>query len=224
MSEPDQKEKKAPGREGVEKSKGKRKYLVFAIGALAVALIAVYGAFMVLSPATITAGDTVSMYYTMAYENGTVISTNTNSTPLELTVGAADVIPGFSNAIIGMVQNQKKTVLIPYDQAYGPYRSDLIRVVNRTGPIANTTFATGQYYTIHSKTSNATSVIRIINVTPLTVTWDENNPLAGQNLSFTVQVVSVNKGRAGSAGGTTLPRIDSAFDVPVPSTNATKNF
>jgi FKBP-type peptidyl-prolyl cis-trans isomerase 2 len=96
--------------------------------------------------------------------------------------------------------------------------------VNRTGPIANTSFTAGQYYTIHSKTSNATSVIRILNVTPLTVTWDQNNPLAGQNLSFTVQVVSVNKGSAGSAGGTTLPRIDSAFDVPVPTTNATKNF
>ena len=47
---------------------------------------------------------------------------------------------------MGMGVNQKKTVIIPYDQAYGPYRSDLIRVVNRTGLIANTNFIEGQLF------------------------------------------------------------------------------
>ena len=98
--------------------------------------------------------------------------------------------------------NQKRTVVIPYDQAYGPYRSDLIRVVNRTGLIANTSFIEGQYFTIHRRTDNAISMVRILNITPSTVTWDENHPLAGQNLTFTVQVVSLDKGAGANLVGT----------------------
>ena len=138
----------------------------------------------------------------MMYENGTVISTNLNSTPLEVTVGDPESIPGLSDAIAGMGVNQKRTVVIPYDQAYGPYRSDLIRVVNRTGLIANTSFIEGQYFTIHRRTDNAISMVRILNITPSTVTWDENHPLAGQNLTFTVQVVSLDKGAGANLVGT----------------------
>jgi peptidylprolyl isomerase len=158
-------------------------------------------------------GDTVSVYYTLTFENGTVIDTNMNGTPLVLTVGGNQIIPGFSNAIVGMRLNQKKTVTIPYDQAYGPYRSDLIRTVNRTGAIANTTFTVGQYYTIHSKTDNTISTIKILNVTPSTVTWDENSPLAGQNLTFTIQIVSVNKGNGINAAATALPTIPTTIPI-----------
>ena len=150
-------------------------------------------------------GDNVSMYYTLMFENGTEISTNFNTTPLAFTVGSADIIPGFSNAVVGMGLNQKKTVIIPYDQAYGPYRSDLVHVVNRTGPIANQTFTVGQYYSIHRQTDNASSIVRILNVTPSTVTWDENSPLAGQNLTFMVQIVSLTKGTNVNIAGTPVP-------------------
>jgi peptidylprolyl isomerase len=164
------------------------------------------------------------MYYTLMYENGTVISTNFNGTPLEITVGDPESIKGLSDAIVGMGVNQKKTVTIPYDQAYGPYRSDLIRVVNRTGLIANTSFIEGNYFTIHRKTDNAISMVRILSITPSTVTWDENHPLAGQNLTFTVQVVSLNKGAGAKAMGTNVSTITPAITVPVPMDNATKNF
>jgi len=167
-------------------------------------------------------GDNVSIYYTLMNENGTVISTNFNGTPVEVTVGDPESIKGLSDAIVGMRVNQKKTVIIPYDKAYGPYRSDLIRVVNRTGLIANTSFIEGNYFTIHRKTDNASSMVRILTITPSTVTWDENHPLAGQNLTFTVQVVSLNKGAGGNVTGTTVPTITPAITVPVIMDTTTK--
>ena len=224
MSEPSDKEKKTR-QEKEDESTGarNRQYLMVAVGAIVLAAIAVTAAFILQSPVVAMNGDNVSVYYTLMYENGTIIDTNMNGTPQALTVGSTDMIPGFSNAIVGMGLNQKKTVIIPYDQAYGPYRSDLVRVVNRTGLIANTTFTVGQYVTIHRKTDNAISIIRILNVTPSTVTWDENSPLAGQNLTFTVQIVSVNKGAAGNGAETTVPTITPAITVPVTMDNATKN-
>jgi peptidylprolyl isomerase len=164
------------------------------------------------------------MYFTLMYENGSVISTHMNGTPVEITVGDPESIPGLSDAITGMRVNQKKTVIIPFDQAYGPYRNDLIRVVNRTGLIASTNFTEGQLFTIRRKTDNAISMVRILNITPSTVTWDENHPLAGQNLMFTVQVVSLNKGAGGNVTRPSLPTVTPAITVPVTMDNATKNF
>ena len=216
MSKPDKKEKKTRQEKEDEMAGArKRKHIMIATGVIVLVAIAVTAVFILSNPVVAMKGDNVSMYYTMMYENGTVISTNFNGTPLEVTVGDPESIQGLSSAIVGMGVNQKKTVTIPYDQAYGPYRSDLIRVVNRTGLIANTSFTEGQYFTIRRKTDNVTSMVRILTITPSTVTWDENHPLAGQNLTFTVQIVSLNKGAGGNVTGTTVPTITPAITVPV---------
>jgi peptidylprolyl isomerase len=199
-----------------------RNYIMIAAGVIVLIVIAVAALYTLFNPDVAMKGDNVSIYYTLMNENGTVISTNFNGTPVEVTVGDPESIKGLSDAIVGMGVNQKKTVIIPYDKAYGPYRSDLIRVVNRTGLIANTSFIEGNYFTIHRKTDNASSMVRILTITPSTVTWDENHPLAGQNLTFTVQVVSLNKGAGGNVTGTTVPTITPAITVPVIMDTTTK--
>jgi FKBP-type peptidyl-prolyl cis-trans isomerase 2 len=225
MSKPDKKEKKTREEKEDEKTRARnRNYILIAAGVIVFVAIAVTALFTLLNPVVAMKGDNVSMYYTMMYENGTVISTNVNGTPLEVTVGDPESIKGLSDAIVGMRVNQRKTVIIPYDQAYGPYRSDLIRVVNRTGLIANTSFTEGQYFTIHRKTDNAMSMVKILTITPSTVTWDENHPLAGQNLTFTVQVVSLNKGAGAKVMETNVSTITPAITVPVSQDNATKFF
>lgn len=145
-------------------------------------------------PLVATKGDTVAVYYTGTYENGTVFDSNMNATaPVSFTLGNATVIDGFEEAVNGMVKNQQKTVNIPAEKAYGAYNASLVHTVNRTGPIADTPFTKGQYYSIHDKTSDAYSIVKILNVTPTTVTWDGNNPLAGLNFTFTIKLVSITR-------------------------------
>ena len=222
MSKPTKKEKKTRQEKEDEMTGARnRNYILIAAGVIVLIVIAVAALYTLFNPDVAMKGDNVSIYYTLMNENGTVISTNINGTPLEVTVGDPESIKGLSDAIVGMGVNQKKTVIIPYDQAYGPYRSDLIRVVNRTGLIANTSFTEGQYFTIHRKTDNASSMVRILTITPSTVTWDENHPLAGQNLTFTVQVVILKKSTGGNVVGTPS-NITSIIPGPVTIDNATK--
>jgi peptidylprolyl isomerase len=225
MSKPDKKEKKTSKEKEDEIAGARtRNYILIAAGVIVIVAIAVAALLTLFNPVGAMKGDNVSMYFTLMYENGTVISTNFNGTPVEVTVGDPESIPGLSDAIAGMGVNQKKTVLIPFDKAYGPYRSDLIRVVNRTGLIASTNFTEGQLFTIRRKTDNAISVVRILNITPSTVTWDENHPLAGQNLMFTVQVVSLKKGAGVQVIKTPLPALTPVITVRETMDNATKNF
>ena len=138
-------------------------------------------------------GDTVSVYYSGMLENGTVFHSNMNGTPLTFTLGNASVIDGFRDAVTGMTINEEKTVTIPYDKAYGPYNPELVRVVPRVGPLENTSFTAGQKMTITRKTDNAVIVVKILNVTRDSLTWDENNPLAGQNLTYRIKLVTISK-------------------------------
>ena len=140
-----------------------------------------------------TRGDTVSVYYTGTFENGTVFDSNMDATtPVEFTLGNSSVIQGFEEAVTGMSLNQQKTVNIPSEKAYGAYNTSLIRTVPRTGPIANTTFIEGQSVYIHDRTTNAISIVKILNVTPTTVTWDANDPLAGLDFTFTIKLVKIS--------------------------------
>jgi peptidylprolyl isomerase len=146
-------------------------------------------------PGQITAmtGDTVSVLYTGMLDDGSVFNSNMNSTPLSFTLGNSSVIDDFSDAVIGMAINEEKTVHIPYDKAYGPYNDSLVRVVPRMGSLENKTFTVGQYVTITRKTDNAVSVVKILNVTRDTITWDENNPLAGKNLTYVIKLTAIDR-------------------------------
>jgi len=143
-------------------------------------------------PAVVT-GNTVSVYYTGMFTNGTVFDSNVNETPITFTVGSHQVIPGFEDALVGMMAGQTKTVNIPVDQAYGPYNPENIHVINRTGTLVTMNLTPGDVLTFRNPSTNAVSGVIILNVTPDTLTVDANNPLVGEPLIFTIQLVSINQ-------------------------------
>jgi peptidylprolyl isomerase len=183
-----------------EKIKGKeavaaRKKLKIRYGILAAAgiIVVVVIGFVMFNPFVAKNGDTVAVYYTGTLDNGTVFETNLNSTPLAFTLGQGMTIPGFEEAVTSMAVNDTKTVTILPEKAYGFYNSSLVHVLNRSALPANLTPVAGQYYTIRRTADGAVSMIKIINVTPTTITWDENSVLAGENLTFTIRLVSINQ-------------------------------
>jgi peptidylprolyl isomerase len=183
-----------------EKIKGKeavaaRKKKQFQYGILAAAgiVIAAIILFVMFNPFVAKAGDTVDVHYTGTLDNGTIFDTNVNASPLTFTLGKGMVIPGFDEAVAGMAVNDVKTVRIPSEKAYGSYNNSLIHIMNRSVFPANVTPVAGQYYAIKSITDGTVSYAKIINVTQSTVTLDENNELAGQNLTFSIRLIAINQ-------------------------------
>jgi FKBP-type peptidyl-prolyl cis-trans isomerase 2 len=138
-------------------------------------------------------GNSVSVFYTGMFTNGTVFDSNVNGTPITFIIGSHQVIPGFENALVGIKAGQTKTVHIPVDQAYGPYKPEYIHVINRTGSLATMELTEGAMLTYRNPSTNTMSMVKILDFTQDTVTVDGNSPLAGESLTFTVQLVSINK-------------------------------
>jgi peptidylprolyl isomerase len=186
------------------------KTLMLVVGGIVIVVIIAVAAYFLLMPGTsgspggksvvtgtgtgpaAAVGNSVSVFYTGMFTNGTVFDSNINGTPITFTLGSRQVIPGFENAIVGMKAGQTKTVNIPVDEAYGPYKPEYIHVINRTGTLATMELVEGGMLTYRDPSTNTMNMVKILNFTPNTVTIDGNSPLAGEPLTFTIQLVSVN--------------------------------
>ena len=135
-------------------------------------------------------GDTVKVDYTGKLENGTVFDTSEGREPLNFTLGAGQVIPGFEQAVLGMKVGESKNVTIPVDEAYGEYNDTLVVVVNRENLTNIPNPEVGQQL-YGSQTDGTTITGTITNVTDTTITVDFNPPLAGKNLTFEIKLISI---------------------------------
>jgi len=186
------KSEKVKGKEAVAaKKKQYRRYAGIAAAGILVIVVAV-AAFYLLNSTGARSGDSVSIYYTGTLDDGTSF-TNMNASPVTFTMGEGTVIAGLEEAVTGMTPGTTKTVRIPADKAYGAYQQALVHVVNRSTLPSDMNPVLGEHYKIRRTTDGAYASVRIINITPSTVTWDENHDLAGKDLTYTITVTAVNK-------------------------------
>lgn len=136
-------------------------------------------------------GDTVKVHYTGKFEDGTVFDSSRERGPLEFTIGDGRIIPGFEEALTGMSLTDSKTVKIPFDKAYGPYHDELCMEVEKNQFPPHINPQIGQQLQI-PRSDGQTVMFVITHITEKTITLDSNNPLAGKDLIFDLQVVEIN--------------------------------
>lgn len=137
------------------------------------------------------AGDTVKVHYRGELSDGTVFDQSTGRDPLEFTLGSGQVIPGFDKAITGMTAGEKKTVNIPAVDAYGPHREEQILTLKRDQLPPGVDVEVGQAVELTDDRGQSWPV-RVAEVTPDTITLDANHELAGEDLTFHLELVSIN--------------------------------
>jgi peptidylprolyl isomerase len=136
-------------------------------------------------------GDTVKIHYTGKLDDGTVFDSSANREPLEFTLSSGQVIPGFDQAVLGMSPGETKTEKIPMDQAYGPYREDMVVEVSRQQMPPELQPEVGQQLQVQQPNGQVIPVV-ITDVSDNSVTLDANHPLAGEDLTFEIQLVDIS--------------------------------
>lgn len=136
-------------------------------------------------------GDKVSIHYTGRLDDGTVFDTSENRDPLEFTLGEGKVIPGFENAVKGMSEGETKTARIPSEEAYGSRRDDLVLDVPQEQLPEEIDPQVGQRLQMQAGDGQTFQVV-ITDVGDDTVEVDANHPLAGEDLTFDIELVEVD--------------------------------
>jgi peptidylprolyl isomerase len=135
-------------------------------------------------------GDTVTVHYTGKLDDGTVFDSSIDREPLQFSIGAGNMIPGFEQAVIGMSPGESKTQTISSEDAYGEHYPEMVVVVDRQQIPPELPIDVGQQLQIQQPTGQVIPVI-ITDVTDSEVTLDANHPLAGEDLTFEIQLVSI---------------------------------
>ena len=135
-------------------------------------------------------GDAVSVHYHGKLTDGTTFDSSEGREPLQFTAGSGQVIKGFDEAIVGMAAGEKKTVNIPVGDAYGDRNEDMIMEYPKSDFPADMNPEVGMELQMGDDAGNVFPVV-IVEVTDDMVLLDANHPLAGQDLIFEIEVVSI---------------------------------
>ncbi|MCI5098449.1 MAG: peptidylprolyl isomerase [Rhodobacteraceae bacterium] len=136
-------------------------------------------------------GDTVRIHYTGTLADGSVFDSSEGRDPLEFTVGARQVIEGMDSELPGMTVGEKKTLNIPCDKAYGPLNPAARQAIPREGIPDHIPLEIGTQLQMQSPEGQVLPVT-VVEVDDATVTLDANHPLAGKDLIFDIELVSIN--------------------------------
>jgi peptidylprolyl isomerase len=133
-------------------------------------------------------GNVVDVHYVGKLTDGNVFDSSEGREPLKFEVGSGQIIPGFESAVMGKAVGDKVTVTINPEMAYGEVREDLfvqLPLDKMPGDVE-----VGQMLQAMSDDGRATQV-RVHEVNTDNVIIDGNHPLAGQDLIFDIEIVSV---------------------------------
>lgn len=140
--------------------------------------------------AKVKTGDTVKVHYTGKLDNGDVFDSSVGADPLQFTIGGKQMIPAFEEAMVDMEIGEKKTIEIPADGAYGQRSDEMVQTVEREMLPAEIELKVGLQLTAQDPNGQP-FVVTIAKFDDENVTLDGNHPLAGEDLTFDVELVEI---------------------------------
>ena len=140
----------------------------------------------------VKAGDIVSLHYKGTLNDGTVFDSSEGREPLEFEAGSGMVIKGFDDGVMGMAVGDKKSIHIGVNEAYGPANEQMIFKFERSEIPPDVPMEIGGTLNMHDGQQAVPVIIR--EVTDTFVVLDANHPLAGQELNFELEMVSIKDG------------------------------
>lgn len=133
--------------------------------------------------------DSVQIHFTAKLEDGTVVASTDGEEPLEFVVGSNTLIPGLENAVEGMTVGQQVSEKVPPEQAFGPFRDELVISMDRK-EFPDGEIAVGQQFEAQGADGERRP-ITVVEVAESEVTVDANHPLAGKPITFDVELVAI---------------------------------
>ncbi len=134
----------------------------------------------------------VSMHYKLTDNDGNVIDSSEGMDPLTYLHGAGNIIPGLEQALVGKVEKDSLTVKVAPAEGYGEVIQELIETVPIAAFQGVDNVEAGMAFEAQNSSGQMQRIV-VKNVEGDQVTIDGNHPLAGVELNFDVEIVSVRE-------------------------------
>ncbi len=135
-------------------------------------------------------GDVIEIRYTgWKKSTGEVFESNEDSSqpPFTMTVGSKEFIEGLSKGVLDMKEGDTKKFEVPYTEAYGRKRHELVQAIPRVQLLGKVEPKIGKVLMLKSEKGSVFPAM-ITDVNHEQVILDMNPPLAGEDLIFHVKL------------------------------------
>jgi FKBP-type peptidyl-prolyl cis-trans isomerase SlyD len=138
--------------------------------------------------------NVVTFHYTLRDPRGQLLDTSTGGDPISYLEGAGQIIEGLEAELQGAAAGLKRQIQVPAARAYGERDADQVqRVLRSLIPVEGELKAGDQF---QAGDDQFAPVVTVAGVEGDEVLLDANHPLAGVDLTFDVEVLSVREARA----------------------------
>ena len=138
----------------------------------------------------ITDGLVVQFHYTLTDPDGNVIDSSDGSEPLSYLHGADNIVDGLESQLAGKVVGDTFEAVVPAAEGYGEKEGPGPQPIPRSNFPEDVDLMPGMHF-IASDESGQEMMLWVMKVEDDQVFVDVNHPLAGVELHFAVEVVSI---------------------------------
>jgi FKBP-type peptidyl-prolyl cis-trans isomerase SlyD len=134
----------------------------------------------------------VSMHYKLTDNDGNVIDSSEGIEPLTYLHGVGNLIPGLEKELVGKVENDSLVVKVLPAEGYGEVLQELIETVPIAAFQGVDKIEPGMSFEAKNPNGEMQRIV-VKEVEGDMVTVDANHPLAGVELNFDVNIISVRE-------------------------------
>ncbi len=138
----------------------------------------------------VKAEDLVRVHYTGKLSDGQVFDSSLEREPLEVKLGQGSLIPGFEKGLLDMEPKEKKTIVIAKEDAYGEKRQELFQSV-KISDLPKDLEPEVNMALMATNADGTEKQLRVAEVNENEIVVDANHPLAGEDLTFELELVEI---------------------------------
>lgn len=135
-------------------------------------------------------GNTVTIQFSIVLDSGATVGGPGHTTPLTFTIGKGRVLKKLEEGVLGMTEGEKRKIHVTPAEGYGEYNKDLALKVERKHFTPDIKLIPGRTVQYQNRSGERVNFV-VCDVDDQMVTIDGNHPLAGMNLTYEVELVSV---------------------------------
>ena len=138
-----------------------------------------------------TNGHMISVHYRGTLIDGTEFdSSRDRGQPLDFELGSGAMIRGFNDAVVGMTVGETKSITLESDEAYGPINPEAFRPAPKEAFGPDFEFVVGDL--VQGNSPEGQFLAKIHEIQDDTVTLNLNHPLAGEQLTFEINLMEIH--------------------------------
>ena len=138
----------------------------------------------------ITAESKVTLHFSLTLENGDVVDSTFDKKPATFSMGDGSLLPGFEQKLIGLAKGDRQTVVVEKKSAFGPINPENVQYFNRKDFAEDMELTKGLVVSFKDASGGELPGV-VAGADNEEVMIDFNHPLAGRDITFTVEIIDV---------------------------------